>query len=97
MLHQHIFKQNEDNTCDCEHTLNQPHFHHDGSFFHAFVFEEMMKWRHCKELSLEDFFPENLQSARTKLENKNRKHNHKRNHNSKSHIEQIDERGEDSS
>ena len=46
-----------------------------------------------KEFSLKNLFPENLEETRTKLYNKNPKNNQKRDQNSESHIEQIDQRG----
>ena len=45
-----------------------------------------------KQLFLKNLFPENLEKTRTKLYNKNPKNNQKRNQNSESHIEQIDQR-----
>lgn len=90
MLHKNILHQDQDNCGYCQHSLHQPHFHHNGCLFHPFVLKEMMKWSHGKELSFKHFFPKNLQSTRTKFNNKYPKNNYKRNNNSEPHIEQID-------
>ena len=60
---------------------------------HSLVFQKMMERCYRKEFSLKNLFPENLEKTRTKLDNKNPKNNQKRNQNSESHIEQIDQRG----
>ena len=74
-----------------QYSLQHPRLHDDGRFRDSLMLKKMMKRRHQKQFLMKFFLPNNLEKTRSDINDKEQKKNNKRDENSHSHIENIEQ------